>query len=208
MNIRTPVFDAIRALRASAPFSDMEVAQVDDLLDRLKIPRENMKLAELEEPSWIAQARSKIGQTEILGPKNNSWIATGWARLGAKWYNSDETPWCGFFIADCLNAVSLAYPKHFPAAASFKDFGTSCRAQLGAIGVKSRKGGNHVFFIVGETKDKRFFKALGGNQRNQVNIMDIRKSEVDSIRWPSGSSTPTTIILPVMEYGIVSENES
>src|SRR5690606_13431972 len=107
-----------------------------------------------------------------------------WQRLGAKWYNDDETPWCGGFIAWCLNEAGLPYPKNFPAAASFRDYGTECLPQLGAIGVKSRKGGNHVFIIVGETADKRYFKALGGNQSDAVNIMDILKSDVTAVRWP------------------------
>lgn len=162
------------------------------------------------DPPWIVNARSKIGRKEIVGPSHNSWIAKGWARLGAGWYNDDETPWCGFFVADCLNDVGLAYPKNFPAAASFKDYGTACPAQLGAIGVKARKGGNHVFFIVGETPDKLYYKALGGNQSNMVNIVDILKSEVDAIRWPAGVALPArpNINLPVLPRGTISASEA
>lgn len=162
------------------------------------------------DPPWIVNARSKIGRKEIVGPSHNSWIAKGWARLGVGWYNDDETPWCGFFIADCLNDVGLPYPKDFPAAASFKTYGVACPAQLGAIGVKARKGGNHVFFIVGETPDKKYYKALGGNQSNMVSIMDILKTDVDAIRWPSASTLPPrpAITLPVLKAGTVSVNEA
>jgi len=162
------------------------------------------------DPAWIAIARDKIGQREIKGPKHNSWIAKGWKRLGAGWYNDDETPWCGFFVADCLDLAGLAYPKNFPSAASFKDYGTACPAQLGAIGVKARKGGNHVFFIVGETPDKLFYKALGGNQSNMVNIVDIRKDQVDAIRWPAGVPVPARPQqrLPVLPAGTISASEA
>jgi len=164
----------------------------------------------IHDPAWIKAARSKIGEREIKGPSHNGWIAKGWRRLGVTWFVDDETPWCGYFVADCLNAASLPYPKNFPSAASFRDYGVACPAQLGAIGVKARKGGNHVFFIVGETADGRFFKALGGNQGNAVSIMDILKSDVDAIRWPPGVPLVprSEIALPVLPAGIISENEA
>lgn len=156
---------------------------------------------------WIANARSKLGRKEIVGPTNNKWIAEGWAKLKAGWFNDDETPWCGFFVADCLNDVGLPYPKNFPSAASFATYGTPCSPRMGAIGVKARVGGNHVFFIVGETADKLYYKALGGNQGNMVSIMDIRKSDVNHIRWPQ-NAPPDLIGLPVCQKGTVSRNEA
>lgn len=160
------------------------------------------------DPKWITAARSKMGEKEIPGSKNNPWIVSNWQRLGAKWYNDDETPWCGNFAAWALDAAGLTYPKNFPAAASFKTYGTACAAQVGAIGVKSRKGGNHVFFIVGQTPDKMYYKALGGNQSDAVNIMDILKTDVDDIRWPAGVPVPATPYLPIMPKGKISVNEA
>jgi uncharacterized protein (TIGR02594 family) len=161
------------------------------------------------EPPWVTIARTKMGEQEIPGSKHNPWIATGWQRLKAGWFNDDETPWCGFFVAWCLNEAGLTYPKNFPAAASFRDYGRAVPAQVGAIGVKARQGGNHTFFIVGETPDKRFFKALGGNQRNGVNIMDIAKADVTAIRWPAGLTPPIAPApLPVLPAGSISDNEA
>src|SRR3546814_6662991 len=93
------------------------------------------------DPVWITIARAKIGEREIPGSKHNPWIVGFWQRLGAAWFNDDETPWCGGFVAWCLNEAGLTYPKDFPRAASFAFYGTACPAQLGAIGVKARKGG-------------------------------------------------------------------
>lgn len=160
------------------------------------------------EPLWVVHARRDIGQREIVGPKHNSWIAAGWARLGAGWYNDDETPWCGYALADWLDRAGLPYPKNFPAAASFKNYGVDCAAQLGAIGVKARKGGNHVFIIVGETTDGLYYKALGGNQSNMVSIVDIRKTDVDAIRWPPGVKLPTLRVLPRLPRGTISSSEA
>jgi uncharacterized protein (TIGR02594 family) len=158
------------------------------------------------DPAWVKHARADIGQREIKGPRHNNWIAKGWKRLGAGWYNDDETPWCGFAVADWLDRAGLPYPKNFPSAISFANYGEPCDAMLGAIGIKARKGGNHVFLIVGITRGGQFYKALGGNQSNAVNIMDIPVSEVNRIRWPSGVSRSN--ILPIMPNGIISTNEA
>jgi uncharacterized protein (TIGR02594 family) len=162
------------------------------------------------DPAWIAIGRNKIGQREITGPKHNSWISTGWARLGAKWFNDDETPWCGFFVADCLDAAGLPYPKEFPRAKSYATWGTACPAQLGAIGVKSRSGGGHVFFIVGETLDGKNYKVLEGNANNMVRIGDIPKSVVTDIRWPAGGPlpAPSARYLPRLPAGTISSSEA
>ncbi len=207
MDVREPIFNAIKFALANAPFAPRQVQEIDDLLDRLKVPSGTLPKP-TNELAWITAGRAKIGKREIVGPRHNSWIARGWAKLGAGWYKDDETPWCGFFVADCLNEAGLPYPKNYPAAASFKTHGTSCLPRLGAIGVKSRKGGNHVFFIVGQTADGLFFKALGGNQSNAVNIVDIRKTDVDSIRWPAGAALPATVFLPVITAGTASGSET
>ena len=200
------------ALRPVAPNGKLAAVDVPliNQLAALWDARVVHDLPELNEPSWIGIARAQIGEREITGPKHNSWIANGWRRLGASWFNDDETPWCGFFMADCLDKAGLPYPKNFPAAASFRDWGEATAPQLGAIGVKARKGGNHVFFIVGETPDKAYYKALGGNQGNMVSIVDIRKDQVDAVRWPKGAAQVplTRRVLPILPRGTISGSEA
>lgn len=160
------------------------------------------------EPAWITVGRRLIGTREIPGPQHNNWIAKGWARLGAGWFRDDETPWCGFFIAHCLDAVGLPFPSGglFARAKRWATWGVPCSPRLGAIGVKSRVGGGHVFFIVGETADGRFFKALEGNANNMVRIGDIPKNVVTDIRWPQGSEL-RLIPLPVLPAGTIAKTE-
>jgi uncharacterized protein (TIGR02594 family) len=192
------IFDAIRERRGT-PLTQEHVRTVNAIMYPPKQPETGLP--------WLEAAKSKIGQKEIPGPRHNNWIAAGWAKLGAGWFKDDETPWCGFFVAWALQQAGLTYPKNFPAAASFRDYGTACRPQVGAIAVKTRKGGNHVFFIVGETPDKRYFKALGGNQSNEVSIVDILKTSVDAIRWPAG--TPLLVTgLPTLPAGKLSDSEA
>lgn len=202
------------ALRPIAPDGKLLAAEVPlinslgQLWDDRRKVITDPSVAPAMDPAWVAQARTKIGEREIPGSKNNPWIVSNWQRLGAKWFNDDETPWCGNFIAWALDAAGLPYPKEFPRAASFATYGTACAAQLGAIGVKARQGGNHVFFIVGQTPDKMYYKCLGGNQGNAVNIMDILKTSVDAIRWPSGVPVPATPYLPTLPKGTISVNEA
>lgn len=66
--------------------------------------------------------------------------------------------------------------------------------------MKTRKGGGHVFFIVGQSADGSRLMALGGNQGDKVSIAPILKSEVTAIRWPGGQPQ-LCIPLPVMSAG-------
>jgi len=202
------------ALRPIAPDGKLLAAEIPlinslgDLWDTRRRVISDPATVSSMDPAWVTAARSKIGEKEIPGSKNNPWIVSNWQRLGAKWFNDDETPWCGNFVAWALDAAGRPYPKEFPRAASFKNYGTACAAQVGAIGVKARVGGNHVFIIVGQTPDKMYYKALGGNQGNAVNIMDIKKVDVDAIRWPTGAPIPATPYLPTLPKGTISVNEA
>jgi hypothetical protein len=79
---RKPIFDAIRAARGKG-FTQSEVGQIDSLLDAFGITRVSVA-AKNKEPAWLIEARALIGQKEIPGPKHNSLIAGGWARLDKK----------------------------------------------------------------------------------------------------------------------------
>lgn len=152
----------------------------------------------LPDPAWVVIGRKLIGVTEVPGPRHNPTILKFWT--WAPWIKTDEDPWCGGFIGWCMKEAGIDIPKSYPSAASWATWGIACPPQLGAIGVKKRTGGNHVFMIVGETPDKRSFKSLGGNQSNGVNISDIHKSDVYAVRWPT-ISRQLVIPLPVMAPG-------
>lgn len=208
MTTATKIADTLRAIAPDRKLAGADVPLIDKMAAQWDA-RAPMATPTAD-PLWIVKARTKIGEREVVGPKHNNWIASGWAKLGAKWFNDDETPWCGFFVAWALNEAGLTYPKEFPRAASFATYGTACPAQLGAIGVKARTGGNHVFFIVGITADRKYYKALGGNQSNMVNIVDIPVAQVNHIRWPSGVAVParSALYLPTMVAGTIAGREA
>lgn len=156
--------------------------------------------------SWMIEAKRLIGTKEIPGPQHNSWIAKGWARLGATWFTDDETPWCGFFVAHCLEHAGIAYPGKgaFARALAWKDWGKDTPAAVGAVVVFQRSGGGHVGFLVGESLANYY--VLGGNQSNAVTITPIDKARKVAIRWPASLPLPSPG-LPKMSGGTVSRNE-
>lgn len=156
---------------------------------------------------WVSVARSQLGLKEVPGPKHNPKILEYWQAAKASWFKDDETPWCGGFMAYVFVKCGIAPPKDAPRAISWATWGKPCSPQVGAVGVKKRVGGNHVFMLVGITDDGRYYKCLGGNQGNMVSIIDILVSEVTDIRWPA-SMPLLDIKLPVMPRGTTGASEA
>ena len=157
-------------------------------------------------PRWLRIAETYTGMAEIRGPKHNSTIL-GWLdKLGA-WWRDDETPWCGVFVAHCVQDVGLPYPKYYMRAKAWVDYGSLLRPDRlapGAILVFDRAGGGHVGFYVGE--DDGHYFVLGGNQGNAVNVMKLGKGRLLASRWPKGE--PVTGKPVYLRGGKVSTNEA
>lgn len=157
-------------------------------------------------PLWLAEARKHEGLKEILGPKHNPTI-TGWLNKLRAWWTDDETPWCGTFVAHCLQAAGLPIIKNWFRAKEWAEYGSNLRSTHvapGAILVFAREGGGHVGFYVGE--DANFYFVLGGNQSNSVNVMKLAKARCIAIRWPK--DVPVLGKPVRMAGGIVSKNEA
>lgn len=158
-------------------------------------------------PRWLKIARAEIGVTEIPGPKHSTRISGWLARLKA-WWRDDETPWCGVFVAYCMQEAGIPFPKLYMRATEWANWGVNLRRSHlapGAVLVFVRPGGGHVGFYVGENHN--YYFVLGGNQRNAVNITKIAKTRLLAARWPKGE--------PVMggpvqmgNAGVVSDNEA
>lgn len=159
------------------------------------------------EPRWVEIARARIGEREIKGPKHNARIAAAWGKLGAKWFNDDETPWCGNFVAECLFDAGrkILGPSEFPRALAWAKWGVPCSPTVGAVVVFKREGGGHVGFLVGENAAN--FYVLGGNQSDMVSIAPIAKNRAVAIRWPHDVGLRPAG-LPRMTGGVVSTNEA
>lgn len=203
---RQPIAVAVREALGRG-LQPPDVIKLDAFCDSIGVPREG--IASVGEPAWVTIGRNLIGTKEVPGPQHNGWIAKGWARLGAGWFKDDETPWCGLFVAHCLDAAGLPYPGkgEFARALSWVSYGVACTPRVGAVGVKKRNGGGHVFIIIGETPDGRFFKVLEGNANNMVRIGDVAKVDVIATRWPLRVLQHDQQ-LPRIAFGAVSKSEA
>jgi uncharacterized protein (TIGR02594 family) len=208
---RKAIFDAVRVAARPNLFNDTgNILALDNLLDAFNVPRAGQGQAapvspKQADPRWLVEAGKLVGTAEIPGPKHNPFIVAAWKRLGAGWFTDDETPWCGLFVAHCIEAAGLPYPKLFPRALAWAEWGKACAPTVGAVVVFKRQGGGHVGFLVGE--DAKHYFVLGGNQSNAVNVMRLEKARAVAIRWPLSLGVPTPG-LPKMAVGKVSRNEA
>lgn len=140
---------------------------------------------------WIVTAQANIGQTEISGKRSNPTIMSWAKRIGGwvkSYYKDDDIPWCGLFVAYCLQANNITITIKNPLSArAWLKFGEEIKPCFGAIMVFSRNGGGHVGFYVSE--DANYYHILGGNQSNSVNVMKVAKSRFLGARWPTGYTT-------------------
>lgn len=145
----------------------------------------------MTEPAWITEARKHIGEKEIPGVGSNAWIHSMWLKLkGGAWmwnaYGGDDSklPWCGAFVAYCLQAAGIIPPAKYASAREWAFWGTPLVGPIpGCIVVFSRDGGGHVGFVVGEDEKNRLM-VLGGNQGDSVKISPFERNRVVAYRWP------------------------
>lgn len=141
-------------------------------------------------PLWIQEARRLLGVHEVAGTGDNS-IIMKWARDLNQWYTGDDVPWCGLFVAHCMQVGVPDEPQKFNrlGARAWGNFGKHCKPQYGAIAVfwrthKINSFNGHVGFIIGE--DDTYYYILGGNQGDSVSIARVRKDRLLDCRCPIG----------------------
>ena len=143
----------------------------------------------MKELDWIATGKQYVGVREVKGARHNPTIQMMLKYLGA-WWTDDETPWCGVFTAYCLKKNGIAIPKHWYRALDYKNYGAKLtKPCYGCIAIKTRKGGGHVCFVVGKTKDGRLV-CLGGNQNDMVCYAVYKASDFEEFRWYGRTNTP------------------
>ncbi|WP_235927700.1 TIGR02594 family protein [Sandarakinorhabdus rubra] len=143
---------------------------------------------------WLATARGLLGLAEVAGPAANPLII-GWGRRLKIDYRSDETSWCGLFVAHCLTQAlpDEPLPDGLLSARRWQRFGIACPVpQPGAVMLFWRVARSdwrgHVGFYVGE--DAAAYHILGGNQGNRVSVARFAKARLLGARWPSTAPAP------------------
>ena len=164
---------------------------------------------------WIAEATAHVGLAEVKGIKHHPTIVKWLKELGAAW-NDDEQPWCGTFVAHCLQTAGLKrgtvdsraktwdkkarspagfYPKNWYGALDYSREGGTLltKPAYGCVAVKTRKGGGHVAFVVGRDKASGKLVCLGGNQSDKVCYALYGQSEFSGFYWYGTQATPAAI---------------
>ena len=133
---------------------------------------------------WMKIAKKEIGTKEIHGKRHNPRVLEYHSVSGG--FSTDEVPWCGSFVNWVMRTTGYKTVS-FPARAkSWKNFGKKAKKPIyGAIEVKSRRGGGHVAFVIGQSKDGKYLYVLGGNQHDSVNISKYKRSVWTDFRIPS-----------------------
>lgn len=156
---------------------------------------------------WISEALLHVGLKEIKGPTHNQ-IISGWLKRLQAWWDDDETPWCGVFVAHCLQETGFPVPSLWMRAKEWLNWGMAIEMPvLGCVVVFDRAGGGHVGFVMGYDHQGNLM-VLGGNQGDAVSIRPFDKSRVLGYRWPV--NTPIILKpLPIIDSdGNLSENEA
>ncbi len=152
---------------------------------------------------WMKTALGEIGQKEVSGTKANPRILEYFT--ASKFWGTDDSggqnAWCGSFAAWVFKQHGITPVKEAYRAKEWKGFGKNISDPIhGALGIKSRKGGGHVAFVVGKSPDGRHLYMLGGNQNNQVNIAKYSIDVWDKFVVPSNYDE-TKGTLPVYTKG-------
>lgn len=142
------------------------------------------------EMPWIGEARRWVGLREKA---DNAALRAKLKSDGATVGDPAKIPWCGDFVQTPL-ALTLpkeALPTNPYWALNWAKFGRDTGGLFiyGSVGVKKRKGGGHVFYIIGH--DKTHVHALGGNQGDMVSVVRIPKTQIEAMRFPLTYDMPT-----------------
>lgn len=146
-------------------------------------PQTNMGINNLRVPNWVKTAMKEIGVQETLGKGNTERVLDYHAISGG--YSQDSVAWCGSFVNWVMKENAFETVSIPARAKSWLKFGEQVTDPIiGAIAVKSRKGGGHVCFVIGKNGDHLY--CLGGNQSDEVNIRSYRKDDFMQFRVPTG----------------------
>ncbi|MBZ9611045.1 NlpC/P60 family protein [Rheinheimera maricola] len=146
---------------------------------------------------WLKTAEAEIGQKEVAGTAANPRILEYFS-AGKFWGTDDsgaKNAWCGCFVAWVMKQHGFEPVKNAFRAKEWVNFGKQISTPVsGAIGIKSRSGGGHVAFVVGQSADGSHLYMLGGNQGNSVQISRYKKDVWDHFVVPASYNTDNTTL--------------
>lgn len=128
-----------------------------------------IRKARPDDPPYLKAAFSKLGLSEIQGPRHEKQVLAMYAACGHE-IDDDETAWCAAFVGWCLSQAALPNSRSLMAR-SYVKYGTRLpvighRVPRGAICVWPRGAppSGHVNFCLDD--DGETLTLIGGNQGN------------------------------------------
>jgi len=151
-------------------------------------------------PPWMMPLWHLHGTKEVPGRGNNAVIMSLAPKIAKRFpslqwpvsiFSSDEVPWCGAAVAYSVAEAGIMPDTRYPSALAWSDWGQKLNGPaVGAVAVKTRRGGGHVFFVAG--RDGNNLAGLGGNQANSVKISPFNPLDITAYRWPPGVPLPAS----------------
>lgn len=189
------------------------------------LPKQYRWLDKEGSPRLLVEGLKTFGTLEVPGPYSNpailQWAKT--AKLG-RVYKSDDTPWCGLWMAYVALQAGWDVPKNPLGARNWQKFGTPVPITPGRRGTPGRwpalgdvlvfwrgkKQGfaGHVGIYVGE--DDLYYHVLGGNQKDSVSIARILKGRLLQARrckWKVNQPDNVRRVF-LKADGVVTDNEA
>ncbi|MEH6814532.1 MAG: TIGR02594 family protein [Motiliproteus sp.] len=141
---------------------------------------------------WMKTALAEVGQNEVAGKKANPRILEYFK--SSKFWGTDDSgganAWCASFVSWVMEQNGFSPVSNAFRAKEWASFGKKISHPVyGAIGIKSRQGGGHVAFVVGQSADGKHLYMLGGNQGNMVQIKRYQASVWNTFVVPIAFNT-------------------
>ena len=151
-------------------------------------------------------ALQELGQKEESGSKANQRILEYFK--SSKFWGKDDSgganAWCASFTSWVMQQHKHTPPENAFRAKAWENFGKVIEKPVyGAIGIKSRAGGGHVAFVMGQSADGQYLYMLGGNQSDEVNISRYARNVWSKFVVPSAYDV-TLDTLPVYNKTAIS----
>lgn len=137
----------------------------------------------METIPWLEKAREYKGQHELKGPGQNNQFIIDCFKFTTYQATTDETPWCSAFMNRIMAACNMK-GTNSAAAKSWCDYGSPCELKPGAIVVFQWEDGGHHVSMVDHLVNDEVVACIGGNQGDQVSVVNFKTSRIITIHWP------------------------
>ena len=149
-----------------------------------------------KQTNWFEFAKREIGVKEIQGRGSNPRIEL-YHQTTNVGKSDDSVPWCSSFVNFCITSCGYKGTNDALARSWLRWGKKLARPTIGCVvvlqsGTKSWQG--HVGFYAGEGSSDSHIKVLGGNQSDEVSIVEYHVNRVLGYRVDKSMKTSKVVI--------------